>query len=77
MVRALNVNYLTPLTSTFPADQHGPLGDVGKVGCQTCHKGVYKPLYGAPMAKDYPELAKAPTPAVAQGPTMAQPGAGH
>lgn len=62
MVRDLNVNYLTPLTDTFPADQHGKTGDVGKVGCQTCHKGVYKPLYGVSMYKDYPELGPPATP---------------
>ena len=36
----------------------GPTGDVAKVNCATCHQGAYKPLYGAPMAKDYPELLK-------------------
>jgi photosynthetic reaction center cytochrome c subunit len=34
----------------------GPAGDVGKVNCATCHQGAYKPLFGAPMAKDFPEL---------------------
>ena len=29
---------------------------MAKVNCATCHQGVYKPLYGAPMAKDYPAL---------------------
>ena len=29
---------------------------MAKVNCATCHQGVYKPLYGAAMAKDYPEL---------------------
>jgi photosynthetic reaction center cytochrome c subunit len=32
------------------------LGDVAKVNCATCHQGLFKPLYGASMAKDYPEL---------------------
>jgi photosynthetic reaction center cytochrome c subunit len=32
------------------------MGDVAKVNCATCHQGVFKPLYGASMAKDYPEL---------------------
>ena len=45
-----------PLTASFPADRLGPTGDVAKVNCATCHQGVYKPLYGAQMAKDYPEL---------------------
>jgi photosynthetic reaction center cytochrome c subunit len=56
MVRALNTEYLRPLTDTFPDSRHGPLGDVAKVNCATCHQGVYKPLFGAQMAKDYPEL---------------------
>jgi photosynthetic reaction center cytochrome c subunit len=34
----------------------GVLGDVAKVNCATCHQGVFKPLYGESMAKDYPEL---------------------
>ena len=33
-------------------------GDVAKVNCATCHQGAYKPLYGAAMAKHYPELGK-------------------
>ena len=57
MSRALNNTYMLPLTSTFPADQRGPTGDVGKVGCGTCHRGVYKPLFGHSMLPDYPELA--------------------
>jgi photosynthetic reaction center cytochrome c subunit len=56
MVRDLNNNYLEPLTKTFPANRLGPLGDVAKVYCATCHQGVYKPMYGAQMAKAYPEL---------------------
>jgi photosynthetic reaction center cytochrome c subunit len=56
MVRALNDNYLDPLASTFPANRHGPEGDGPKLNCATCHQGAFKPLYGAAMAKDYPEL---------------------
>jgi photosynthetic reaction center cytochrome c subunit len=56
MVRSLNRDYLVPLTDTFPANRHGPLGDVAKVNCATCHQGAYKPLFGAQMAKEYPEL---------------------
>ena len=56
MARDLNNDYLEPLTSTFPANRLGPHGDVAKVNCATCHQGAYKPLYGAAMAKDYPEL---------------------
>jgi photosynthetic reaction center cytochrome c subunit len=56
MARDLNNAFMTPLTGTFPADRLGPHGDVAKVNCGTCHQGAYKPLYGAPMAKDFPEL---------------------
>ncbi len=56
MARELNNDYLVPLTDTFPDYRHGPKGDVAKVNCKTCHQGVFKPLYGAQMAKDFPEL---------------------
>jgi len=57
MVRDLNTNYLDGLASTLPANRHGPLGDGPKLDCATCHQGVYKPLFGVSMLKDYPELA--------------------
>jgi photosynthetic reaction center cytochrome c subunit len=56
MARDLNNDYLVPLTKSFPAGRLGPMGDVAKVSCATCHQGVYKPLYGAQMAKAYPAL---------------------
>ncbi|MDZ7589696.1 MAG: photosynthetic reaction center cytochrome PufC [Rubrivivax sp.] len=56
MARNLNNEYIVPLTASFPAARLGPTGDVAKINCATCHQGVYKPLYGAPMAKDYPAL---------------------
>jgi photosynthetic reaction center cytochrome c subunit len=56
MVRALNNNYLVPLTATFAHDMLGPTGDVAKVDCSTCHQGISKPLYGAQMAKSFPYL---------------------
>lgn len=56
MVRDLNSNFLTPLQSTFPANRRGPHGDSPKLQCSTCHQGVYKPLLGAAMVKDYPGL---------------------
>jgi photosynthetic reaction center cytochrome c subunit len=56
MVRSLNNDYLVPLKSVFPEHRLGVLGDVAKVNCATCHQGVFKPLYGVSMAKDYPEL---------------------
>ena len=69
MARELNVEYLTPLRSVFPAQRLGPIGDVAKVNCATCHRGAYKPLWGAGMLKDYPELAgPAPTKAAAATP---------
>jgi photosynthetic reaction center cytochrome c subunit len=56
MARDLNNDYLGPLTGTFPPHRLGPKGDVAKVNCNTCHQGAFKPLYGAQMAKDFPEL---------------------
>ena len=56
LARDLNNNYLVPLKPSFPEHRLGVLGDVGKVNCATCHQGVFKPLYGESMAKDYPEL---------------------
>jgi photosynthetic reaction center cytochrome c subunit len=46
------------LTEVFPAHRKGPLGDVAKLNCATCHQGAYKPLNGAQMAKDFSELLK-------------------
>lgn len=63
MARDLNNEYMNPLTDTFPAHRKGELGDVAKVNCATCHQGAYKPLYGAQMAKDFPELQSTPAPA--------------
>lgn len=59
MVRAVNNDYIVPLTDQFPANRLGVRGDVAKVNCATCHQGVNKPLYGAAMAKDHPELLAA------------------
>jgi len=62
MVRAINANYLSPLSGTFPEIPLGRLGaggDAAKVHCGTCHQGAYKPLYGAAMARHYPALAGA------------------
>jgi photosynthetic reaction center cytochrome c subunit len=56
MVRNINNDYLVPLTATFPTHRLGVLGDVAKVSCATCHQGLFKPLYGVSMLKDYPEL---------------------
>ncbi|HSN70019.1 MAG TPA: photosynthetic reaction center cytochrome PufC [Steroidobacteraceae bacterium] len=59
MARQLNQEYLVPLTDRFPANRLGPLGDVAKINCATCHQGLNKPLFGAAMAQDYPELGAA------------------
>lgn len=70
LARDLNGNYLEPLKASFPHNRLGALGDAPKVSCATCHKGAYKPLLGASMIKDYPELAgvrPAPVPAVTVG----------
>jgi photosynthetic reaction center cytochrome c subunit len=56
MLRDLNVGYLDPLKTSYPANRLGPLGDAPKANCATCHQGVSKPLLGASMAKDFPEL---------------------
>jgi photosynthetic reaction center cytochrome c subunit len=58
MVRELNVGYMDGLASVFPDYRKGPTGDVQKINCTTCHQGVFKPLYGVSMAKDFPELQK-------------------
>lgn len=56
MVRDLNSHYLDPLAPTFPPVRHGPTGDGPKLNCATCHQGAFKPLNGARMLVDYPEL---------------------
>lgn len=58
LVRDLNQQYLTadPLITIFPANRRGPLGDVAKVNCATCHQGAYKPLYGSHLARYYPAV---------------------
>jgi photosynthetic reaction center cytochrome c subunit len=59
MARDVNDNYLVPLRDVFPAGRLGPTGDAAKVSCMTCHQGANKPLNGAPMLADYPELLPA------------------
>lgn len=58
MVREINEEYLGSLTDVFPDDKKGPLGDVLKVNCGTCHAGLPKPLYGVSMVADFPNLAR-------------------
>lgn len=75
MVREVNNKYIEPLASVFPASRKGPLGDVLKVNCGTCHQGASKPLLGVSMLNDYPELkgppAGAPPKAAAAAPSPA------
>jgi photosynthetic reaction center cytochrome c subunit len=75
-VREINRDYIWPLNDILPASRKGPLGDPQRVSCETCHQGVYKPLFGAPMLKDYPVLAKPTKPAApAAAPEPAAPAA--
>jgi photosynthetic reaction center cytochrome c subunit len=62
MVRELNNEYLASVAGAFPPQRLGPLGDGPKVNCATCHDGVFKPMYGKSMLKDFPELAGSPAP---------------
>ena len=59
LVRSLNTGYLDPLQASWPAKRLGPHGDGPKVNCATCHQGANKPLLGASMLGDWPELAVA------------------
>lgn len=72
LVRDINGNFMEPLTSTFPANRLGVLGDVPKVNCTTCHNGVNKPLNGANVIDAYPELA-GPVAAASSEPPPAEP----
>lgn len=58
MVRDINQTYVSPLAQTLPAHRLGPAGDAPKANCATCHQGWQKPLNGAQLLKDYPELMK-------------------
>ena len=58
MVRDLNANYVSPLQSVIPAAHRGPQGDALKVNCTTCHQGAFRPLMGASMLQDYPQLTR-------------------
>jgi photosynthetic reaction center cytochrome c subunit len=56
MVRELNQSYISPLKAVFKKERLGPQGDVPKLNCSTCHRGLPKPLGGVSMLKDYQEL---------------------
>lgn len=75
MARDINNNYITPLTSVFPANRLGPHGDPYKANCQTCHQGQNKPMGGVSMLQDYPVL-RGPAPAAASAPPVPAPAPG-
>jgi photosynthetic reaction center cytochrome c subunit len=56
MVRDLNNNFMVPITNLFPVGRRGPMGDVPKINCETCHQGAYAPFYGAHVVDTYPAL---------------------
>lgn len=56
MVRDLNQNYLAGLKDILPQARLGAHGESPKINCLTCHQGVSKPVLGARMAEQYPEL---------------------
>jgi photosynthetic reaction center cytochrome c subunit len=60
MVSDANKNYITPLTSVFPANRKGTHGYPYKVNCTTCHQGLPKPLGGRSMIAQAPSLKGPP-----------------
>jgi photosynthetic reaction center cytochrome c subunit len=58
MAQDINANYLIPLAERLPEHRLGPQGDAPKAQCSTCHQGLPKPMYGAPMLNDHPELGQ-------------------
>ncbi len=65
MVATTNAEYMTPLVSVFPAVhpgggpspwRKGPMGDVYKINCATCHQGINKPMNGVSMRAENPVL---------------------
>jgi len=56
MARELNRSYMTGLAGLLPASRLGPAGDGPKIYCATCHLGLNRPLNGANMIQDFPEL---------------------
>ncbi len=72
-VRNVNNGFMDPLASVFPAHRLGPLGDVAKVNCTTCHQGAFKPLYGVSMLNGFPELAGPTSPGAQPAAAMAAP----
>jgi photosynthetic reaction center cytochrome c subunit len=75
MVQGLNENFLDPLASALPAHRKSASGEAPKANCATCHQGVNKPLNGAPMLADFPELASSVSEPGADGTLLAGHGA--
>jgi photosynthetic reaction center cytochrome c subunit len=71
----MNRSFIWPLNDILPASRKGPLGDPMRTGCETCHQGVNKPLFGAPMLKDYPVLGQPTQAAPVVAPKPAPPAA--
>jgi len=63
MVQEINIDYLPEIEGILPPERLGSIhGDVPKAGCLTCHKGYSKPMNGADMISDWPELATTDAP---------------
>lgn len=56
MVQEINNDHILPTAEWLPDHRLGPLGDVSKTNCTTCHQGAAKPLLGQSMLPDWPEL---------------------
>lgn len=59
MVIELNNQHILATRDNLPPERLGPLGDVAKINCATCHQGASKPLLGQSMLGDWPELVSA------------------
>jgi photosynthetic reaction center cytochrome c subunit len=58
MTQEINNQYRMMAEPITPPERLGPLGDVAKVNCATCHQGAAKDL-GGPVVADWPELVSA------------------
>lgn len=63
MVQEMNNDYILPLQDVLPEERLGPMGDVPKAACRTCHKGYQRPMGGFDALTDWPELATTGAPA--------------
>lgn len=58
MVQELNTDWLVRAGELLPPERLGVrFGDAPKAACRTCHKGYQRPMGGADMISDWPELA--------------------